>query len=116
MNVQKLFRSGLHRPQLHSNPMNGRKISCRLVWLLVLGLWKVPTAWAQVGGSLSGTVKDQSGGVIPGVTITATNTSIGTMFTSTTDGQGHYAFPKLPVGHYDVTVQLEGFKAQKRSD
>ena len=74
-----------------------------------------PLAFAQVGGSISGTVKDSSGGVMPGVTVTATNTVLGTMFTTVTDGQGLYSFPKLPVAKYDVTFQLEGFKPQKRT-
>ncbi len=37
------------------------------------------------------------------------------MFTSVTDGQGLYSFPKLPVGRYDVTMQIDGFKPQKRT-
>src|SRR4051812_40345852 len=65
---------------------------------------------AQVGGSISGTVKDPSGAVVPGVSVIATNTVLGTMSNTVTDGQGLYSFPKLPVARYDVTVQLEGFK------
>jgi hypothetical protein len=75
----------------------------------------VSTASAQVGGSLSGTVKDPSGAVVPGVSVTATNTVLGTEFNAVTDGQGLYAFPKLPVGRYDVTMLLDGFKPQKRT-
>ena len=37
------------------------------------------------------------------------------MFTTVTDGQGLYSFPKLPVGRYDVTIQIDGFKPQKRT-
>src|SRR5580765_6796321 len=85
---------------------------CLLVYF-VLGFAALTSA--QVGGSLSGTVRDESGAVIPGATVTATNTGIGTTFTSVTDPQGLYSFPKLPVGRYDVTIQLEGFKPQKRT-
>jgi hypothetical protein len=70
---------------------------------------------AQVGGSLSGTIKDSTGGVIPGATVSATNTAIGTELNSVTDAQGHYSFPNVPVGRYDLTVTLEGFKPLKRS-
>jgi hypothetical protein len=73
------------------------------------------TVRAQVGGSLSGTVKDPSGGVVPGVSVTATNVVLGTMFPTITDGQGLYSFPKLAVGRYDVTFQIDGFKPQKRA-
>ncbi len=72
-------------------------------------------ASAQVGGSLSGVVKDTTGGVLPGVAVTATNTALGTMFSTVTDAQGLYSFPKLPVGRYDVTLQLDGFQTQKRT-
>ena len=72
-------------------------------------------AAAQVGGSVSGIVKDQSGGVVPGVTVTATNGVLGTQFNATTDGQGLYTLPKLPVGRYDLTIHIDGFKSQKRT-
>jgi len=69
---------------------------------------------AQVSGSLFGTVKDGSSGVVPGVSVTAANTVLGTVFTAVTDGQGLYSFPRLPVGRYDVTIQVDGFAPQKR--
>jgi hypothetical protein len=69
---------------------------------------------AQVGGSLSGTVKDQTGAVIPGVSVTATNLILGTDFDTITDGQGFYSFPKLPAGRYNVTMLLDGFKPLRR--
>ena len=72
-------------------------------------------AEAQVGGSLSGTVKDPTGGVVPGVSVLATNTVLNTMFNTVTDGQGSYTFPKLPVAKYDVTLTIDGFKPQKRT-
>jgi len=71
-------------------------------------------SFAQVGGSISGTVKDSSGAVVPGATVTAMNTVLGTETAVTTDEQGFYSFPKLPVGKYDVTIQIEGFKPLKR--
>ncbi|HVZ19675.1 MAG TPA: TonB-dependent receptor [Vicinamibacterales bacterium] len=84
--------------------------------LAITGLMAFPApARAQVGGSLSGTIKDPSGGVIPGVSVTAINTVLGTSFDTLTDGQGTYTFPKLPVGRYDLTMLLDGFKPQKRT-
>jgi len=82
---------------------------------LTLAAHSSTTVGAQVGGSLTGTIKDPSGGVVPGATVTVANTVLGTTFTATTDGQGLYSFPKLPVGRYDVTVQLDGFQTQKRT-
>ncbi|HLH32930.1 MAG TPA: carboxypeptidase-like regulatory domain-containing protein, partial [Terriglobia bacterium] len=74
-----------------------------------------PASIAAVGGSISGTVKDASGGVIPGVSLTLTNTALGTQFKALTDSQGLFTFPSLPVGKYDLTVELTGFKSQKKT-
>jgi hypothetical protein len=64
---------------------------------------------------VTGTVKDQSDAVVPGATVTATNTVLGTQTTTVTDAQGFYSLPKLPVGRYDITISLEGFKPLKRT-
>jgi hypothetical protein len=69
-----------------------------------------------VGGSISGTVKDLTGGVIPGAALTLTNTTLGTQFKTVTDGQGLYTFPSLPVGRYDLTIDSPGFKPQKKTN
>ena len=72
-------------------------------------------SFAQVGGSVSGTIKDPTGGVVPGATVALMNTTLGTQFNVVTDGQGLYSFPNVPVGSYDLTVTLEGFKPYKRT-
>jgi len=86
---------------------------CFVAFLFCIGL--SAAGYAQVGGSVSGGVKDSTGGVVPGVSVTATNTVLGTMSSTVTDGQGLYSFPKLPVARYDVMFQLEGFKPHKRT-
>ena len=70
--------------------------------------------FAQAGGSLAGTIRDSSGGVIPGAAVTLVNTAIGTQFTAVTDAQGAYSFPNVPVGRYDLLVTLDGFKPLRR--
>src|ERR1700733_14755627 len=82
---------------------------------LMAMLITVPLASAQAGGSLTGTVKDPSGGVIPGATITLANATLGNQNTVVTDGQGVYSFPNVPVGRYDLTITLEGFKPLRRT-
>ena len=57
---------------------------------------------AQAGGSISGTVKDASGGVVPGADVTVTNVTLATQVRIVTDAQGRYSFPRLPVGRYDL--------------
>src|SRR5712692_8215473 len=71
-------------------------------------------SWAAVTGSITGTVKDQSDAVIPGVTVAAVNTAHGIETKTVTDTKGNYSFPKLPVGRYDIKSDAQGFKPQSR--
>jgi hypothetical protein len=71
---------------------------------------------AATTGSISGTVKDPSGAVILGATVTATNTATNVQAKTVTDDKGFYAFPSLPVGRYNVKVEEEGFGAQSRNN
>jgi len=65
---------------------------------------------AAVGGSISGTVKDQTGAVIAGAAVTATNSDTGVRNATATDNRGAYTFAFLPVGHYVVEMAQAGFK------
>ena len=62
----------------------------------------------QTQGTISGNITDSSGGVIPGVEVTATNTG-GLTRTSWTNDTGRYVFANLPFGTYDISAQKEGF-------
>jgi carboxypeptidase family protein/TonB-dependent receptor-like protein len=68
------------------------------------------TGWAQATAELSGRVTDESGGVLPGVTVTATQTETGFTRTAVTDAAGTYVMPNLPVGPYRLEVSLQGFR------
>jgi hypothetical protein len=87
------------------------RLTLFLLVIIVLG----SSAWAWVGGSISGTVKDSSGGVIPGAMITVTNTALGAEFKAISDSRGYYSFPNLAVGRYDLNVDAAGFKPQKKT-
>jgi hypothetical protein len=65
-------------------------------------------------GSIVGQVTDETGGVLPGVTVTATNTDRNLVRTETTDSQGKFRFPALPLGNYRVEAALSGFQGGKR--
>src|SRR5476649_2804734 len=62
---------------------------------------------------LSGTVTDSTGGVLPGVTVTATHTATGNTFVAVTDEKGGYRLP-VRVGVYKVDAELAGFGAVTR--
>ena len=74
------------------------------------------SAWASVGGSIAGTVKDPSGRVVPGADVTIRESSTGLAYRAHTDSRGHYNFPVLPVGHYELRVQASGFTGYQRTD
>ena len=72
-------------------------------------------AWAQAGTStLTGTVKDSQGGVMPGVTVTATQPATGSSRNTVSGEQGVYRFPGLAPGLYNVKFELQGFKTYVR--
>jgi hypothetical protein len=72
----------------------------------------VPAAavWGAITGTISGVVKDSSGGVIPGVSVITTQTETGLRRTVTTNESGFYSFPNLAIGTYEVTVARAGFR------
>jgi len=82
--------------------------------LLVLGT-TVPVLRAGVTGSISGTVTDSTGGVIPNASVVALNTETGIKHTTQTNREGFYVFPVLPVGHYNVTIASKGFKEYRQT-
>lgn len=80
---------------------------------IVLVLLSVSGAWAQGGATaqMSGTVKDQGGGVLPGADVTVTQVDTGLKRNVVTDAEGFFAFPSLPVGPYRLDVMLQGFRS-----
>src|SRR5579862_6910644 len=68
------------------------------------------SAWAQATAAISGTVRDSSGGVLPGVTITATQQDTGIVRTTVSNETGAYSLPNLPLGPYRVEAELAGFR------
>ena len=65
---------------------------------------------AQATGTMSGYVKDSSGGVVPKAKVTATHVQHGTVFPAETNGEGFYSFPALDPGEYTVAIEKEGFQ------
>ena len=78
--------------------------------VFTLTLLTCASAWAQATAQMNGTVRDQSGAVLPGVTVTVTQTDTGFTRTVVTEGSGGYVIPNLPTGPYKLEVSLQGFK------
>src|SRR5256885_1671011 len=85
-----------------------------LMLLIVLSvLTAVPTA--QTGdGSLRGYVKDEQGGVLPGVTVTGTSPALLAPVVAVTDSDGYYRLNSLPPGTFAVKAELSGFATSRR--
>src|SRR5881397_1372257 len=89
------------------------KFATALVVLIALGtcLSVAQTSTATI----LGTVKDTSGALIPGVSITVKHTEIGLTRSVVSGERGAYNVPLLPVGAYEITITMPGFKQQVRS-
>src|SRR5438876_3429155 len=77
---------------------------------LVVSIFACAMVWAQATAQISGTVKDQSGAVLPGVEITATQTETGIARTTVSNETGSYVLPSLPLGPYRLEAALLGFR------
>ena len=70
------------------------------------------TVFAQVSASVVGTVTDQTGALIPGAEVTATNVNTGISTLRVSNETGSYSFPSLQAGSYTVSASLPGFQTQ----
>ncbi|HET7619012.1 MAG TPA: TonB-dependent receptor [Vicinamibacterales bacterium] len=89
-----------------------RKLQLVTCGVVLAALSAVP-AFGQaqaVNGNIEGTVHDASGGILPGVTVTVTNTDTGAQRVVVTNESGVYRAPLLPLGTYMVAAELQGFK------
>jgi len=88
---------------------------CLVASIVALAIVSAAQAAAQTGdGSLRGYVKDQQGGVLPGVTVTARSEALLAPVVAVTDSSGYYRLNNLPPGTYVMTAELPGFATQKR--
>jgi hypothetical protein len=92
-----------------------RRISARLFLLSTLCLACCGALFAQATSQISGTVKDASGAVVAGAQITVTQTATGVTRSATSDADGVYSLPSLPIGPYQMEVKKEGFSTYVQS-
>ena len=91
--------------------------SSRALLLSIALTMLASTAFAQIAaeGTIRGYVKDEQGGVLPGVTLIATTPARSTSFTALTDADGFYRLINLPPGIYTIVSELSGFSKFERT-
>ena len=86
-----------------------RLILCLVAGVFVLGL-TAGNVWAQATAQISGTVRDQSSAVLPGVEVMVTQTNTGVTRTAVSNETGTYVLSNLPIGPYRLEAGLPGFR------
>ena len=89
---------------------------CLFGAMAVVLLCSAPAMAQQTAGNITGRVLDQQGAAVPGATVTARNPQTGFTRTEVSDSGGLYRLNALPVGTYDVTVELSGFATVSKKD
>src|SRR6266571_2072282 len=82
----------------------------RVLVFLVAAMAVCGYVWAQATAQIAGTVRDQSGAVLPGVEVTVTQSDTGTTRSAVTNETGSYVLPNLPIGPYRLEAALPGFR------
>jgi outer membrane receptor protein involved in Fe transport len=94
--------------------MRNRYSAVLIAVVLLTGFQVTARAQGVQTGTIRGTVQDQQGLPVPGVTITATSAALQGPRTSVSDGEGNYTLAALPAGQYEVTFELSGFTTVKQ--
>src|SRR3954452_25406468 len=85
-----------------------KRIAMNLFAALLIGCLTCASVWAQATAQISGTVKDQTGAVLPGDEVTATQTETGVARMAITNETGSYVLSSLPVGPYKLEAAFGG--------
>ena len=84
--------------------------------VLLLVFMATPGFTQSTNATITGTIQDATGGLIPGVTLTATNTATGVVSTVLSNESGAYSLPSLLPGSYKLSAELTGFQSQSYTD
>ena len=87
-----------------------KRILTALFMSLLVSVVTCGSVWAQATAQISGTARDQSGAVLPGVEIRVTQTDTGITRDTVTNETGSYVLPNLPTGPYRLEAGLPGFR------
>src|SRR6476659_10465525 len=86
-----------------------------LAYVVLLSAMTCDVVWAQATAQINGTVKDQTGAVLPGAEITVTQTDTGISRNTITDETGSFVLPNLATGPYRLEATLPGFRTYAQS-
>src|SRR6266567_3442697 len=89
--------------------LNQTKVAATLMLLVVLFL--AASVHAQTTATVSGTVEDQTGAVVPGAKVVLKNTASGDLRDTVSNGYGQFSFASVIPGTYNVSISAKGFKA-----
>lgn len=110
------MKSRLHPHSYRCAPKSWLRPYAAGMLMLALLTFVVPSAFAQqLTGTLSGTVYDQSGAVIPGSSVVLKNQSSGDVRTTTADATGHFVITAVQPANYSITISANGFNTWKES-
>jgi len=93
-----------------------KRIICYVFLATLMAVTLDQVGWSQGTTSLSGTVTDKSGAVIPGVEVTATNLATNATRANLSNETGRYVFPQMPPGTYKIEFKMEGFSTVVRDN
>src|SRR5687767_9287232 len=98
-----------------SSTRKGVQMRRVLFTVFILSLF-VSNAFAQGTGQINGVVADNSGGVVPGVTVTAVEAGTGVSRETVTGANGRYQFASMRPTTYEIRAELAGFRTVRQTD
>jgi hypothetical protein len=94
---------------------NGLRVWCALTALLALFFLNTPSSLAQeISAGMTGRITDPTGAAVAGASVTAKDVNRGTVWPTTTNDEGIFAFPRVPTGTYELRIEAKGFKSLVR--
>ncbi|MBC8030526.1 MAG: TonB-dependent receptor [Pyrinomonadaceae bacterium] len=97
-------------PVNHAQDARATSIAQRFSWIVLLILALALSAMSQTSSAITGDIKDTNGAVLAGVNIKANHLDTGLTRTTTSEGEGRFVFPGMPVGVYELRAEFAGFE------
>src|SRR5207253_7759989 len=111
------LKSRIPRSQLREGEfMRSHKVFVAVLLALLMTLIAAPVLAQSDRGSITGSVTDPSGAVVPNAKVTATNLDTSEVRETTTNGEGSYTLPELKAGRWRISVEAQGFKTATVDD